>query len=173
MRDREHDHELGRSRRGSSPLRGREGESDRPDVETQVEALAAQVRDLGERLAAEAGAPTAAAPPPNPAAAAPSTPGVLGANLGERVLAAATAVAEEIRASAQREAERIRSGRVLRPGELRAALSRQRSGLAELLSATAHIEQSLEIVRARLGVLDSDRAALEETLRAHGVLDDA
>jgi multidrug resistance efflux pump len=157
----DHEHELGRSRRGSSPLRGHDGDAGRPDVEAQLEALAAQVRKLGERLATQAA-------DPEPTPAPPPELGELRSILAGRVLAAAEAVSNEIRASAQREAERIRSGGqrgAAAQRELRAAVARQREGMATLIAETMHVEQILEVLRARMGVLNSELAALENTLR--------
>ncbi len=98
MHDR--DFQLYRSRREPSPVRGREQDAQRGDFESQIGALEAQVRELGERLA---GSDREDEQTP------PSTqPGGVAAQLSDRVIAAAEAVAAEIRADAERQAQRIR-----------------------------------------------------------------
>lgn len=171
MRDREH--ELGRSRRAASPLRGREGDPERPDVESQIAALAAQVRGLGERLASRdkdrandaTRATVARGDPP------PEHQPVLEATnvLTDRVLAAAESVGAEIRASAEQQAERIRAHgkerRDERIAELLAAIARNRATLAAVIGEAGEIERNLEIMRARMGALALEMVALEESLR--------
>jgi hypothetical protein len=163
MRDREH--ELGRSHRVAGPQHIREGDPGRPDVEAQIEALAAQVRRLGDRLAGRS-APAAAAPAP------PTESGTLGSLLADGVLRAAQATGEEIVASARREAERLRSGdrsrTAMDPGALAPMGTRARGAVAALMQETERIEQSLEILRTTIGALAAELAALEERLRALG-----
>lgn len=98
MHDR--DFQLYRSRREPSPLRDREQDAQRGDLESQIGALEAQVRQLGERLA---GSDRAQEEPP-----ASTSMGGVAAQLSDRVIAAAEAVAAEIRADAERQAARIR-----------------------------------------------------------------
>jgi len=94
------DFQLYRGRREPSPPRGPEQDAQRGDLESQIEALEAQVRELGERLA---GSDRQEEQTP------PSTqPSGLAAQLSDRVIAAAEAVAAEIRADAELQAERIR-----------------------------------------------------------------
>lgn len=158
MRDREH--ELGSSRRGSSPLRGREDEADRPAVERQIEALAAQVRKLGERLAVRA--EQASRPQPDPVA--PDAQDAVTSVLADPVLAHAESVAAEIRANAEREAERIRADQRLRRTERQNVLAHQRDRVTRLIAATNQVEQSLASVSHTMGVLSSELAALEDSL---------
>ncbi len=98
MQDR--DFQLYRGRRDPGSLRGPEQDAQRGDLESQIDALEAQVRELGERLA---GSDREDEQTP------PSTqPGGVTAQLSHRVIAAAEAVAAEIRADAERQAQRIR-----------------------------------------------------------------
>ncbi len=94
------DFQLYRSRREPSPLRDPERDAQRGDLESQIDALEAQVRELGERLAGS----------DREEALVPSStqPSAVAAQLSDRVIAAAEAVAAEIRADAERQAERIR-----------------------------------------------------------------
>lgn len=98
MHDR--DFQLYRSRREPSPLRDPERDAQRGDLESQIDALEAQVRELGERLAGSDREEAQAPPSTQPSAVA--------AQLSDPVIAAAEAVAAEIRADAERQADRIR-----------------------------------------------------------------
>jgi len=173
---RDHEHELGRSRRAASPLRGREGEPERPDIESQIAALAAQVRGLGERLAGPNREPAKDATQTHVATSDPPLEqhSVLEAAnvLTDRVLAAAESVGAEIRARAGQEAERIR-GRgkggsaddIAEPG---AGVARNRARLATVVAQAGEIERNLEIMRARMGTLAEEMVALDESLRELG-----
>lgn len=98
MHDR--DFQLYRGRREPSPRRDPERDAQRGDLESQIDVLEAQVRALGERLAG---------PDRHADQAPPSTPpGGVAAQLSDRIIAAAEAVAAEIRADAERQAARIR-----------------------------------------------------------------
>lgn len=160
MRDREH--ELGNSHLSSSPLRG-DG-ADRPAVERQIEALAAQVRGLGERLAGRA--ERATRPQPDPVA--PVEQETVTPVLADPVLAHAESVAAEIRANAEREAERIRALRQPRRSERQDVVAHQRDRVTRLIAATNQVEQSLESVSHTIGVLSAELAALEESLPIDG-----
>jgi uncharacterized coiled-coil protein SlyX len=164
MRDREH--ELGRSRRGSGPLRPRDGEPERPDMETQIEALASQIRRLGERLA-DAGKP----PRPEDVPVGRGEEQLEGGItlLGERVIVAAEAAADQIRESAKRAAEQIRArgqrGDGSRIAELRAMTARHRKILGLLIGETTELERRVELMRTQLGVLGAELLTLDDSLR--------
>lgn len=99
MHDR--DFQLYRNRREPSRLRDRDQDAQRGDLESQIDALEAQVRQLGERLAGSDRAQEQEPP-------ASTSVGGVTTQLSDRVIAAAEAVAAEIRADAERQAARIR-----------------------------------------------------------------
>ncbi|MGA2470532.1 MAG: hypothetical protein ABSG64_07565 [Solirubrobacteraceae bacterium] len=123
-----------------------------PDLERQITALAAQVRRLGERL--DGDAPTAAADPEASA-------------LTDAIIATAEAAAAQIRASAEREAERIRNSGTGVASERMAGLVtmlvRQRGTLATLAAQADRIGQAAASLGAEARALDSE---LRDTLAA-------
>ncbi len=136
------------------------------ELEDQIAALAAQVRRLGERLAAGSSLPRLFGawahgnsepvdPPAQPAAG----------SFDAGILASAESVASEIRATAEREARRIRDGAQreasMRAADLRAMVARQRETLAALGAEIGHLEHSIATIR-------SQSRALEAELRAVG-----
>jgi hypothetical protein len=126
-----------------------------PELRSQIAALAEQVRRLSVREAP--GAPAARDP------AAPDS-GALAAG----VIALAEGVAEEIRRRAEQEARQIRAERRRAPSadadELFAVLRRQRAALAVLAAETERLEQSAEILRAQVRVLEAELTAAHEVL---------
>lgn len=146
-----------------------------PELRARIEALAEQVRRLsvrGEAVAAVATAPVRTAAPaavPTPAPAAGDPVGVGAGLLAVDVIAIAERTAAEIRERAAREAERIRGERRRPPpaagaAELFAVLRRQHATLAVLAAETDRLEQSAEILRAQLRVLEAEIAAAYEIL---------
>ena len=116
---------------------------DSPELRRQVAVLAGQVRELGTRA--------------TPAGATPEPAGVS----AERMIAAAERAAAEIRESAAREAERIRTGSA-RSGEADAALlagaRRQRQALAVIAAEIEALERTTGILRTQLRSLEAELA---------------
>jgi len=119
---------------------------DSPELRRRVAVLAGQVRDLGARAGTRE-TPTSTT----------------------RMLAAAERAASEIRESAQREAQRIRSGVVVPAQETAALLAsarRQRHALAVIAAEVERLEQSAGILRAQLRALDAELAHMISALSA-------
>jgi hypothetical protein len=144
------------------------------DLEPRMAALAAQVRALGERLGQR---PAAGERQRHDAVSDWTEAGQAGspaprAESREMIIAAAETAAAEIRASAQREARRIRgsAGRVAgeRLEALREAIARQRETLAGLTAETKRIEHSAAILLAQVRALESE---LQQTLASVDALD--
>jgi uncharacterized coiled-coil protein SlyX len=142
------------------------------DLEAQIAALAAQVRRLGERLAA----PSTALPrlriawnrvAPAPASEPPSRASEA---LMAGILETAESVAAEIRASAEREAQRIRDGALLeaaaRIAGLRAMIAGQRDTLGALAAEIGRLEHSATTLRSHARALDAELQAIDQALRA-------
>ena len=116
---------------------------DSPELRRQVALLAGQVRELGARVT-----PTGAAAERRPAATS-----------AERTIAAAERAAAEIRASAMREAERIRSGSAGpgdEGGELLACARRQRQTLVVIAAEIERLEHTAGILRTQLRSLEGE-----------------
>jgi hypothetical protein len=148
-----------------------------PGLEQQIAALAAQVRNLGVRLAAGAGGRNPGrgelpdAPPPRRSAeAAPAQDTTAEQAVIERlrttavpsarILAMAEAAAAEIRANATLEAERIREAAANASRERLTALleivARQSDGVAALSAELDRVEASTAALRAQANALDSE-----------------
>ena len=132
-----------------------------PELGRQIAALAEQVRRLGER---------AQAPDAHGVAVAPPTPAPSPAVDLAGMIATAERIAEEIRASARREAARVEADR-LHEGKaassgLLAMVKRQRQTLAVLAAETRRIEQSAEILRTQVGALDAELQRMYDALGA-------
>jgi uncharacterized coiled-coil protein SlyX len=159
----QHDHtpaasgDFGSSSDDAAPVR---------DLETQIASLAAQVRRLGERLGG-APIPLPRLRPRQPQAGPPPTSPV---DLSAGMLATAESVAAEIRASAEREAQRIRDHALAEANEriagLHAMIAGQRATLAALAAEIGHLEYSASTMRAQARALDGELQAIDQALRA-------
>jgi cell division septum initiation protein DivIVA len=153
-----------------------------PGLEQQIAALAAQVRNLGVRLAnaRSAGDPSAPTPVPpstrppaavtsSPAAATP-TAGRLTTGASARILEMAEAAAVEIRATAELEAQRIRDAIATESAERLASLlesvGRQCDGVAALTAELDRVESSTATLRAQAVVLNSELQGMLVALSA-------
>jgi uncharacterized coiled-coil protein SlyX len=152
---------------GGDPLRGVTGATSERAVEDQIAALEAQVRALGERLAARAGSGVA---PAREALSrrASETEVPTTASLTEAILSSAESVAAEIRASAQREAEIVRASAereaAARIASLRGMVVKQRETLAGVAAEIGQLERSAATLRAQARTLDAELAELDQVL---------
>jgi hypothetical protein len=171
-----HHEDAGESGGAAAPT-GHDNGRDRPDLETQIASLAAQIRQIGERLADGQAAAREKRIAPRGAASVTVDPVLYNeasgppdatAALNERVLDAAEAVAAEIRAGAEREAERIRTAAAHAPSgaidELATIVARHRQAIAALTSETDRIEHGVAILRAQARVLDAELRVIEESI---------
>jgi uncharacterized coiled-coil protein SlyX len=141
------------------------------DLEPQIATLAAQVKQLAERLVRT---PARSQPPgaPNHSAAPPanSSPARVPDPLNAGMLATAESVAAEIRAGAEREAERIRadarSEANARIAGLHAMIARQRDTLAALAAEIGHLEHSATTMRSQARALDAELHAIDQAISA-------
>jgi cell division septum initiation protein DivIVA len=151
-----------------------------PALEEQIAALAAQVRSLGQRLSnnrSKGAASTAETPPaptpasdprdtsppitPRPAApGSPAEPAPHIAATGARIVEMAHAAAAEIRADAEREAQRIRQAAAQARSDRVAAvleiIARQCESVATLATEVDRIEQSAAVLREQLTALNDE-----------------
>lgn len=138
-------HREDRKERAAAPVLARGS----PELRAQVAVLAGQVRELKARVT-----PAAAGPQPVRTSA-------------ERMIAAAEQAAAEIRASALREAQRIREGSI-GPGEeaagLLAAARRQRHTVAVIAAEIERLESSAAILRTQMRLLEDELANMIEAL---------
>lgn len=172
----------------ASPAREAARELSHEQLRHEVEALAEQVRGLGNGAAT----PSPPVPPPprpprtQPAPAAeplaqdsdrppraqpaPAPPAEPLAQHSDRLLADVIAMAElaaaEIRASAERDAARMRARTRETLGEAEAALERHGQALAALGAETDRIEQAIAGLRAQARALEVERRRIDEALEA-------
>jgi hypothetical protein len=136
---------------------------DAPALEQQIAALAAQVRDLGQRLSsARSGAPMAAAPAAAGLATSqpPLQPVANTSATNASILAIAQAAADEIRGHAEREASLIRDSAAKASSERAAALleiiAQQCRSVTTLAAEVDRVEQSVTVLREQLAALNDD-----------------
>jgi hypothetical protein len=132
-----------------------------PELRAQIEALAEQVRRLGDRgdpVAAAAAAPARAREP-----LASRTDEIAG-----DVIATAERAAAEIRESGRREAARIARRRAGDEPSLPDLVSRQRHALAVLAAEAERIGQSAQILREQVRALDAELQRVHALLSGPG-----